>query len=181
MSTLPQDFQFIVNTSLSLCFCTCSPSCKMVRNDVDNDLNNKMMDLLYSKTVLLPWLRLICGAVNTNINARPVIFTSQSFPLSPKSLQPSYVPFRAGRSGGEWPRQMSSGHHCPLPFFTILHRWLESVSSLGLPDTCLLRCFSFYVSNMSPAFYNASLPPLPLKDDFFPEEWLFHSLFLPCY
>ena len=64
--------------------------------------------------------------------------------------------------------QMSSGHHCCLPFRPPTPTpWLPSVSSLGTSDTCLRCRFSFYTSNPSFLSFNGSLSPLHVKDEFF--------------
>ena len=67
----------------------------------------------------------------------------------------------------QWKRRGTTGppeKSCPLPFWPSLIPWLQSVSSFGLPDTCLLHHFSSLSYNLSSLSFNGSFPPLPTKD-----------------
>ena len=59
------------------------------------------------------------------------------------------------------------GKSCPLSCWPPLIPWLQSISSLSLPDTCLLHCFSSLSSNLSALSFNGSFPPPPTKDGSF--------------
>lgn len=70
----------------------------------------------------------------------------------------------------QWKRRGTTGppeRSRPLPFRPSLVPWLQSVSSFGSPDTCLLHHFSSRSSNLSSLSFNGSFPPLPTKDKSF--------------